>query len=282
MAITAVSLHSWQFSQFVLTTQLIALMILQWLRIIPRDLYSKISALHAIPVMVIIFATRSNLLLCSLYTCLLVGSNYSNFMNSSIEGRTETKTLVFWQIVGSVGTTVLLKSILAAFDDDRHIFNLLRSKLTDYKDFHTLLYTCSAEFDYLQYETYEAIVKTFLLPAAILAGFLVLYHWYRNYKIVGYPECVEASVAYNALQTGAFVIMAFFIMRLKLFMTPHLCIIAGLVASKRYLEKVGVKTENVRVAVVVLLVAGMSYHGIARLEEEHDFIGNPLVPIFNY
>lgn len=190
-----------------------------------------------------------------------------------MEGRTSTRILVFWQVVSSVGTTITLKSILAAFDDDRHIFNLLRSKLGSYKDFHTLLYTCSAEFDFLQYETYEAIVSTLLLPTAILAGFLVLYYWYRNYQTVGYPNCIEVAVAYNALQTGAFIIMAFFIMRLKLFMTPQLCIIAGLASTKKYLENVGIKKENMRAAIVVLLIAGMSYHGIRRLEDEHDFVG---------
>ena len=261
-------------------TQLIALTILQWMGIIPRDLYTKLSALHAIPVITVIFGTRSSLLLCSMYTCFLVGSNYSNNMNRwnwQSGGVRNSRILVLCEIVGTIGITVLLKTAAAAFDDDQHIFNLLRSKLTKYKDFHTLLYTCSPEFDFMQYETYEAIVSTLLLPTAILAGILVIYYWYRNYRIVGYPDCIEAAVAYNGLQTFAFIIMAFFIMRLKLFMTPQLCIIAGLAASKRYL--VGVKTENVRVAVIVLLIAGMSYHGIQRLDEEDDFIGERLVEL---
>jgi len=84
-------------------------------------------------------------------------------------------------------------------------------------------------------------------------------------------------MAYNGLQTGAFIVMAIFIMRLKLFMTPHLCIIAGAVCSKRYLEKIGLKGELMRLAIVILLLGGMSYHGVDRFQEERGFIGDYIV-----
>lgn len=142
-----------------------------------------------------------------------------------------------------------------------------------------MLYTCSSEFNFLQYKTYEAIIKTLLLPTAILAGMLALYYWYRSFKINDYPLCIEPDVAYNGLQTGAFIIMAVFIMRLKLFMTPHLCIIAGIVCSKRYLEKIGLKSELMRLAVVILVLGGMSYHGVDRFQEERSFIGISIVLI---
>lgn len=33
-----------------------------------------------------------------------------------------------------------------------HISALIKSKFTSYKDFHTLMYTCAAEFDFMETE----------------------------------------------------------------------------------------------------------------------------------
>lgn len=191
------------------------------------------------------------------------------------------KREIILEIAIMIILTKWIKSYILYSQDDAHVFNILKSKLTDYRDFHTMLYTCSPEFDFLQYKTYEAIIRTLLLPTAILVGMLALYYWYRNFKTNDYPLCIEADVAYNGLQTGAFIIMAIFIMRLKLFMTPHLCIVAGAVCSKRYLEKVGLKGELMRLAIFILLLGGMSYHGVDRFQEERGFIGNRIIKL-NY
>ncbi|XP_029038463.2 probable C-mannosyltransferase DPY19L1 isoform X1 [Osmia bicornis bicornis] len=270
---TIISLCCWQFSQFVFTTQIIALLILKWMKIISNDLYICICVIQGSSAALAMNVVDRNPLLYSLYFCLLFTScflsfaiKFSKFMN--------TKVQTILEIVLTIVCTTVLKSDFSIIcEDDAHVFNLLKSKLTDYKDFHTMLYTCSAEFDFLQYRSYETIVKTLLLPCAVLAGMLALYFWYRNYQIKGYPKCIDADLAYNGLQTGAFIIMAIFIMRLKLFMNPHLCIIAGTVCSNRYLEKFGLKNEMMKTAVTVLLISAMSYHGLEKLQEERSIIG---------
>lgn len=270
---TICSLCTWQFSHFVFTTQIIAILILKWLRIIPYDFYKNFSMAHALAIVAASKLTNGNLIICSVYMCLIIGSNASSFLMKLCRSRNVKREIIL-EIAITVMLTKWIKSNVVYSLDDAHVFNILKSKLTGYRDFHTMLYTCSAEFDFLQYKTYETIVKTLLLPTAVLAGVLVLYYWYRSYRASGYPLCVEADVAYNGLQTGAFIIMAVFIMRLKLFMTPHLCIMAGAVCSKRYLDKIGLKSELARLAVVVLLISGMSYHGVNRFQEERAFIGN--------
>lgn len=228
---------------------------------------------HALAIAAATKITNGTLVICSLYTCLIISSNVASFI-MRLSRFQNVKREIILEIAITIIFTKWIKSYLLYSQDDAHVFNILKSKLTNYRDFHTMLYTCSAEFDFLQYKTYDAIIKTLLLPTAILVGMLVLYYWYRSFKTNSYPFCIEADMAYNGLQIGAFIIMAIFIMRLKLFMTPHLCIIAGAVCSKRYLEKIGLKSEPMRFAIVVLLLGGMSYHGIDRFQEERGFIGN--------
>lgn len=270
---TVMSLCCWQFSHFVLTTQIIALLILKWIKIIPNNLFIAISKVYVLAFILSIIVVDSAPLLCSLFVYLLISSNVANSVVTTLSRFWGGKKAVIIEIAITILLTKWLKFSVFPTEDDTHIYNILRSKLTDYKDFHTMLYTCSPEFDFLQYKTYEAIIKTLLLPIAILSGILALYYWYREYESEGYPYCVEADVCYNGLQTGAFIIMAVFIMRLKLFMTPHLCLIAGLVCSKRYLKKLGLKSESVRGAIIILLIACMSHNGIERLQEERGIIG---------
>ncbi|XP_028048911.1 probable C-mannosyltransferase DPY19L1 isoform X1 [Monomorium pharaonis] len=270
--LTIYSLCTWQFSHFIFTTQIIAILILKWLRIVPYEFYKNFCMVHALAITIATKITNGTLIICSLYTCIIISSNVANFI-IKLSRFQNIKREIILEIAITITLTKWIKSYVLYSEDDAHVFNILKSKLTSYRDFHTMLYTCSAEFDFLQYKTYEAIIKTLLLPTAILVGMLALYYWYRNFKTNHYPCCIEADIAYNGLQTGAFIIMAVFIMRLKLFMTPHLCIIAGAVCSKRYLEKIGLKGELMRLAIVILLLGGMSYHGIDRFQEERGFIG---------
>ncbi|XP_054004202.1 C-mannosyltransferase dpy-19 [Hylaeus anthracinus] len=269
---TIISLCCWQFTHFVFTTQIIALLILRWMRIISNDLYTYICAIHVSSIMLVMAVSDDRTIFFSMYFCLAFTSFILSlfYKLSFLMGR---KLQTGLEVVLIFVCTKLYKSLKCVSEHDEHVFNILKAKLSNYKDFHTMLYTCSAEFDFLQYRSYEAIIKTLLLPSAILAGTLVLYFWYRNYKIKGYPKCIDADLAYNGLQTGAFILMAVFIMRLKLFMNPHLCIIAGMVCSSKYLEKLGLKSNTTKTAVTILLISAMSYHGLERLKEERNIIG---------
>lgn len=277
---TICSLCTWQFSHFVFTTQIIAILILKWLRIVPYDFYKNFCTAHALAIAAASKITNGTLIICSFYTCIIIGSNVASFL-MKLSRFQNIKRDIILEIAITIIFTKWMKSYILYSQDDAHVFNILKSKLTGYKDFHTMLYTCAPEFDFLQYKTYEAIIMTLLLPTAILVGMLALYYWYRSFKTSGYPLCIEADMAYNGLQTGAFIIMAIFVMRLKLFMMPHLCIIAGAVCSKRYLEKVGLKGELMRLAIFILLLGGMSYHGVDKFQEERGFVGNFIIKL-NY
>lgn len=51
-----------------------------------------------------------------------------------------------------------------------HISGLIKSKFTSYKDFHTLMYTCAAEFDFIEFEVRSDDVTYQLCPCWVTAG----------------------------------------------------------------------------------------------------------------
>ena len=177
--------------------------------------------------------------------------------------------------------TYLLKAgISSAFNvqDDAHIFEILKSKFTDFKNFHTLLYTCAVEFDFLGWEMPWKTSVTLLLPSAVLATVLVIYqylftiwkkYWSSDSSIVILSS--DPASLYNVLQMLAYALMSILIMRLKLFFTPHLCLIAGLLAARKYVSVF--KSREIQLACLVALVAAMSYQGIQNIQEQRQIMG---------
>ncbi|VDO99213.1 unnamed protein product, partial [Soboliphyme baturini] len=64
-------------------------------------------------------------------------------------------------LAAQVGT--LLLSFFQA-----HIFDILKSKFTNFSTFHTRLYTCAAEFDFLEYKTLVDLSQSLLIPLNFL------------------------------------------------------------------------------------------------------------------
>ncbi|KAF3839214.1 hypothetical protein F7725_017931 [Dissostichus mawsoni] len=169
--------------------------------------------------------------------------------------------IVMWVMQGLawVGSTVLLKFLLSTVlcaSDDAHISGLIKSKFTSYKDFHTLMYTCAAEFDFLELETPLKYLKTLLLPINMLVVAVIAWRTFQDIvrflrdggKSVKPEEADEAGgseiaakgeMVYHSLQLLAFAVLAVLIMRLKLFLTPHMCIMASLICSKQLFGWVG-------------------------------------------
>ncbi|CAC5389761.1 Probable C-mannosyltransferase DPY19L1,Probable C-mannosyltransferase DPY19L2,C-mannosyltransferase dpy-19 [Mytilus coruscus] len=81
----------------------------------------------------------------------------------------------------------------------------------------------------------------------------------------------NAEIVYNLFQCAAFTLMAIMIMRLKLFMTPHLCLITSLLASKKIFGWIGSREKQL--GLVTIIAAGMTYQGITNLQHQWSIMG---------
>lgn len=286
---TWLCLIMWQFSQFVLATQTLTLAIMFIIGAINKRTLLVILFGQALGILQAAISLFGNeLLLTSVLTCLIASilivtivlepplTQFSNMPRSLM-----TVCLI---LLGTITLKTRLSHALGS-KDDGHIINILKSKLTGYRDFHTLLYTCSPEFDFLPMQTFYKLSETLLLPTVQVSLLAVAVHWITSYLTKEskskenneqssesiLAQYVEPEILYNILQLGAFAVMALLVMRLKLFFTPQLCIIASLLASRRYFRFL--RTDEIHWALLAVLISGMSVKGIHNLIEQRNILG---------
>lgn len=193
------------------------------------------------------------------------------------------------QCLAWVVSTVILKfmlSVIFGASDDAHISSLIKSKFTSYKDFDTMMYTCAAEFDFIETQTLIRYIKTMLLPINVLiVGFIAgrtiqdIIVFLRN-KTTEKSEddemeksqmLMKGVLVYHSLQLVAFAVLAVLIMRLKLFLTPHMCIISCLICSRQLFGWLGEKFKLQLTVVGILSI--MAVQGVTNLQSQWDIIG---------
>ncbi|XP_017284104.1 dpy-19-like 1, like isoform X2 [Kryptolebias marmoratus] len=284
----------WQFAQFVLLTQVASLFASYILGYLAAAKMQSILVTHMVTLGVcFVLMFGNSMLLTSFYASSLISiwaviALRDRFIQVFKPG------IVIWVMQGLawVGATVLLKFMLSTVfgaSDDAHISGLIKSKFTSYNDFHTLMYTCAAEFDFMEFETPVRYLKTLLLPVnllvvALIAGRTVgdILRYLRQEtktsvktedddEAAGSEIAANGELVYHSLQLVAFAVLAVLIMRLKLFLTPHMCIMASLICSKQLFGWIGDKFKHQ--AVVVAVVAMMAIQGAANLQAQWAIIG---------
>ncbi|KAK9507593.1 hypothetical protein O3M35_007416 [Rhynocoris fuscipes] len=267
--LTSLCLTMWQFSQFVFATQIIAILLMFMFGFISRISVLVIVIGETLAVIQTLFFMFGNeLLLSSVLTCLLIGSLVSLlFLYPVVSAKPDSLIRPFITTSTAIILSIILKTKALTTKDDTHIINILRSKFSNFRDFHTLLYTCSEEFDFIGWRSIIELTRTCLLP---LVGVLLIILFIRWITSSVKSRAVDPQVVYNVLQLCAFTIMAIMIMRLKLFFTPHLCIIASLVASRKYFQMLPVKYHF---PLLVVLMGCMHISGIVNILAEHRILG---------
>ncbi|KAM5302736.1 protein C-mannosyl-transferase DPY19L1 isoform 2-T2 [Glossophaga mutica] len=274
----------WQFAQFVLLTQIASLFTVYVVGYIDICKLRKIIYIHMISLaLCFVLMFGNSMLLTSYYASSLVIiwgvlAMKPHFLKINVS------ELSLWVIQGCFwlfGTVILkyLTSKLFGIADDAHIGNLLTSKFFSYKDFDTLLYTCAAEFDFMEKETPLRYTKTLLLPAVLVVFVTIVRKiisdmWgvlTKQQTHIRKHQFDHGELVYHALQLVAYTALGVLIMRLKLFLTPHMCVMASLICSRQLFGWLFCKVHPG--AVVFALLAAMSIQGSANLQTQWNIVG---------
>ncbi|NXE27334.1 D19L1 mannosyltransferase, partial [Ardeotis kori] len=273
----------WQFAQFVLLTQIASLFAVCIMGYIDSCKLQKILSAHMISLVAcFILMFGNSMLLTSYYAASLVVI-WGILELSPKVLKSSRREVYVWVIEGCAwlfGTVTLkyLTSLAFGIADDAHIGNILKSKFIGYKDFDTLMYTCAAEFDFMEKETPVRYTKTLLLPVVLVVfGVIIKRAQMRSMQILCF--CVTVlflfivflQLVYHALQLLAYGVLAILIMRLKLFLTPHLCVMASLVCSKQLFGWLFCKIQPK--TLVFAILALMAIEGSANLQTQWNIMG---------
>ncbi|XP_042903558.1 protein C-mannosyl-transferase DPY19L1 isoform X2 [Parasteatoda tepidariorum] len=265
---------SWQFAQFALLTQVLVLFGLYLLNFITSDVFKSILNGHLLNLIVaVVFLFGNKMLIASFYASTLLmcyvivtKENFFKLFNHRL-------LVMISQGISLMLGCVLIKLLLSTLlqvKDDAHIWNLLKSKFTSYEDFHTMLYTCAVEFDFLPLESFVELTKTLVLPFTVIIVIIVLYQvLLKNTDNTDNYE--NAEVMYNILQSFAFFVMAALVMRLKLFFSPHLCLLASLSMSGKFFRYLDAK--EVRFYILFGILGAMSVQGVTNIKHQRNIIG---------
>ncbi|KAM9310221.1 dpy-19-like 1, like [Pholidichthys leucotaenia] len=284
----------WQFAQFVLLTQVASLFASYILGYLAAAKMQSVLVTHMITLGIcFVLMFGNSMLLTSFYASSLV-SIWGIIALRDQFAQVFKPGIVIWVMQGLawVGSTVMFKFMLSTVlgvSDDAHISGLIKSKFTSYKDFHTLMYTCAAEFDFMELETPMRYLKTLLLPINMLVVAVVAAKTVQDIvqttglsgavpikteeadEAAGSEIAGKGELVYHSLQLVAFTVLATLIMRLKLFLTPHMCIMASLICSKQLFGWIGEKFKH-QIAVFVVM-ALMAVQGVANLQAQWAIIG---------
>lgn len=191
--------------------------------------------------------------------------------------------LNFWLIqcfAWFCGTIILklLTSKMLGVSDHIRLSDLIAARILRYSDFDTLIYTCAPEFDFMEKATLLRYTKTFLLPVVMMITYFICKKTIHDVLCVLSANTYlrkhlleHGELIFHTLQLVAFTILAILILKLKLFLTPHMCIMASLICSRRLFGWLFNKIRFENLIFGILTV--MSIQGCANLHYQWSIIG---------
>jgi hypothetical protein len=186
----------WQFAQFVMVTQCLALGGLMAINMLSVGVVMTIIGGISLAFVVNILLQFGNTMLLTSFlpACLLALWTTCIVQHVTKDARCPRLPVLrsFLLLSMLVGLTAVIKVIITmatGIEDDAHIGNLLKAKFTSYKDFHTEIYVCAPEFDFMESNYPLKLSLTLLLPTALVVAVLMI----RKIVPVAWRQAVQSG-----------------------------------------------------------------------------------------
>ncbi|XP_078256588.1 protein C-mannosyl-transferase DPY19L3 [Rhinoraja longicauda] len=243
---------TWQFNQFILLIQAVALFLLDCLTMVPA---SKVRSLYLVQVvsllLVWILQFNNSMLLGSLVLSFILAALVVQHFQSNLKSGTfairVAKLLLHLIVVLSLTilTSNIIKRILG-LESDEHIFKFIKAKFGfgATRDFDAKLYLCEEAFGLLPHDTFQRLLQTLILPSYLLV--LVITLIVAVIVAIGNLGCsncptpfqnlpvkeekvivLRPDVAYNLMHNVLFGLLALSTMRMKYLWTSHMCMFSS-------------------------------------------------------
>ncbi|XP_035109042.3 putative C-mannosyltransferase DPY19L2 isoform X3 [Callithrix jacchus] len=225
----------WQFAQFILFIQIASLFPMYIVGYIEPSKFQKIIYVNMISVILSFILMFGNAMYLSSYYSSSLLMTWAIILKRNKILKLGVSELNIWLIQGSVWWcgTIILK--------------FLTSKLLGVSDHIRLSDIIAARI--LRYTDFDTLIHTCA------------------------PEFdfMEKALVFHTLQLLAFTALAVLILRLKLFLTPHMCVMASLICSRQLFGWIFSRVRFERVIFGILTV--MSIQGYANLQNQWSIIG---------
>ncbi|XP_027322625.1 protein C-mannosyl-transferase DPY19L3 isoform X3 [Anas platyrhynchos] len=305
---------TWQFNQFMMLIQALALFILDCFDMLPT---AKVTWLYIIQI-------SGLLLVCVLqfFNSMILGSLLISFNASVLIARTIQKNLKKGNLFNRLGKLILHVLLVSSLtllvnkfikkslnlESDEHIFKFLKAKFGfgSTRDFDANLYLCEEAFGLLPLNTFSRLSDTLLFyvyifslfpltVAALIVAFRNLSGSNQVQEKAEYTITLKPDAAYNLIHTVLFGCLALSTMRMKYLWTSHMCVFAsfGLCSTEvwRLILKcvhlyTSQRTQMIKYSIPIITLLYISYKfwpGIMdELSELREFYDPDTVELMNW
>ncbi|XP_010638774.1 probable C-mannosyltransferase DPY19L2 isoform X2 [Fukomys damarensis] len=273
----------WGFAQFILFTQIASLFPMYVVGYIEPSKFQKIIYMNMVSVILCFILMFGNPVYLSSYYFSSLLMTWVIILKRNKIHRMGLCELNFWLIQGGgwwLGTIILqlVTSEILGVSDHISLTNLIAARILHHTDFDTLMYTCAPESYFMEQATPLRYIKTLLLPVVIVIAYFIFKKTIRDVLCALYTNTYlrkqlleHGELVFHTLQLLAFAALAILILRLKLFLTPHMCVMASLICSRRLF---GWLFQRFRFESVIFgILAAMSIQGCANLHNQWSIRG---------